>query len=135
MKNKENPSSNPNVTWNALVAKEGITNPSNTRIRVEEQNLVGTKSPNHTGNGIENASIKESTFDWVQRRFGTPKEVLNVSLNHSCHEVPSQIFLESPKSTGATRGDRSLWSDEVQELEDNSEVNISIEVDDQGGNT
>lgn len=55
MKNKENPSATPNDTGNTSAAKKGTSNPSNTRIRVEEhgmENPVGTKSLNPTGNGI-----------------------------------------------------------------------------------
>lgn len=49
--------------------------------------------------------------------------------------MPSQTFVDSPKSIGETRGDRPLCTDEVQELEDNSKANTSTGVEDQMGNT
>lgn len=122
------------------MAKEGVPNPSDTRIKVEKsmkarkENPGGNMSPNPSNNGIKDATTKERTVDWVQRCFGTQNEDLNVNLNHSCHEVPSQTFVESPKSTGAIRGDRQLWSDEVPEFDDDSEANTSTRANDQRGN-
>lgn len=137
VRNVENPNSNPNGLGINVTAKEGVPNPSNTRVRIEEnmeagkENPGGNRSPNPSGNRIKDTATKQRTVDWVQRSFGTHKEALSVTLNHLCQEVPSQTFVESPKLTGATRGSRQLWSDEVQEFDDDFEANISTKTDDQ----
>ncbi|OIT33309.1 hypothetical protein A4A49_09719 [Nicotiana attenuata] len=85
------------------VAKEGVPNPSNTRARMEESvevrngNPGRNRSPNPNATRIKDATIKESMVDWVQRSFGAHKEALNVTLNHSCQEIPSQTLVESPR--------------------------------------
>lgn len=130
MKTKENTISNPKDVGITTAAKEGTISPSNTGIRVEEHgNPVGSKIPNPKRNGIGDADNKERIVNWVQRMFGPLKEVLNVTLNHSYQEVPSQTFVEPPKSTRETRGDRSLLSDEIEGLADNSKANTSTRVD------
>lgn len=95
------------------------------------------KNDTPSGTGIGDAVVKETTVDWVQRSFGTPKEVLNVTLNHACHEVPSQLK-ESPRaitSTGATRRGSALWSDEVNEFKANIDTNIRSTLGNQTCNT
>lgn len=81
--------------------------------------------------GNKDAATKERTIDWVQRRFTTQKEALSVPLHHSCQEIPSQTFVESPKYNAGTTRDRQLWSDE----EYNSEPNTSITPEVKRGNT
>lgn len=139
--NTKNSSSNPKDAEITVEAKERNTNPINTRIRVEEskelgnENHVGARSPNPCGTGNRDIVTKERIVDWVQRRFGTTNEALNVTLINSCQEVSSQYFPESAKSTRATRNGRSLWSDGVQVIEDNYEANNSPTIDDQRDNT
>lgn len=36
----------------------------------------------------EVTATNERIFDWVRRRFATQKELLNVTLNNSCREIP-----------------------------------------------
>lgn len=73
--------------------------------------------------GIEEANINESTLDWVHRYFGTSKEELkqlNVTVNHSCQEIPSQTFDDSTLnkvSKNKVTPAKSLWSDEVDNME------------------
>lgn len=58
---------------------------------------------------------KERTVDWVQRRFGAPKEVLNVTTIHSCQYVPSQMigdFSTTVDTIGTTKNGNALWTDE-----------------------
>lgn len=117
MRNAANSSSNPSEARITVVAKDGNSNPISTGIRAEEskehgfENPAEERSPNPSGIGTGNVATKERTVVWVQRRFGTPKEALNVTRNCSCQEVPSQTFVESPmriESTGATKNGSSL---------------------------
>lgn len=55
-------------------------------------------------------------------RFGTSKEELrelNVIVNHSCHEIPSQTYEDSGKNETNIEVDssRSLWSDEFDDIQ------------------
>ncbi|OIT25173.1 hypothetical protein A4A49_32340 [Nicotiana attenuata] len=76
-------------------------------------------------------------MDWVQRRFGTPKEVLNVITNHSCQEIPSHTVGGSSRAvdtmgtkidgsskgigtTDATSNRCTLWGEEVEKMELNN---------------
>lgn len=125
--------SNPKDPGITLEANKGTSNPIRVKENMEagKENLKGDRSPNLSGTRIVDAAIMERMVDWVKRRFGTSKEVHNVTLYHSCQKVPYQTFVDSPKSIGATKGDKSLWSDEVLELEDNSEATTSTRVEDQ----
>lgn len=73
--------------------------------------------------------MKESTIEYVHKRFGTSKEELrklNVATNQTCQEVPSQTFDASVKnnlSNNKVPSRRSLWSDEVKNMEMNNSVN------------
>ncbi|OIS99512.1 hypothetical protein A4A49_09155 [Nicotiana attenuata] len=87
------------------------------------------KNPNPIVFGIEEANKKDSTIEWVHSRFGTNKEELrqlNVTINHSCHEIPSHTFEESTK-VNATDNEATfgypLWSDEVENMVKNNEEN------------
>lgn len=71
---------------------------------------------------------KEITVDWFHRRFGTTKEAINVTMNQSCQEEPSQTIKDSSKEinvTIATNDGNSLWSDEVGIMEENYGATIS----------
>lgn len=59
-------------------------------------------NPNPSSIGFGEDEHNERTIDWVQRRFGPPKEVLNVTMNQSCLEVPSQTIEDSSKAHNAT---------------------------------
>lgn len=77
--NKER-KSNPTTTRRTSPRKDGI------------QSAAKDKLPNPNDAGIEEANKKESTIEWVHRKFGTSKEELkqlNATVNHSCQEVPS----------------------------------------------
>ncbi|OIT04514.1 hypothetical protein A4A49_00777 [Nicotiana attenuata] len=81
-------------------------------------------NPNATGNGVD--TQKERTVDWVQRRFGAPKESLNVTTNYSCQEVPSQTmggYSKEIEITGTTNDGKELWSDEVELMKENVKDN------------
>lgn len=76
-------------------------------------------------------TTKASTVDWVQEIFVTTKETLNVPLNHSCQEIPSQTFDISPKSTGTPRFHKQMMGDEFEVSKLMSYTNSSIRVDNQ----
>ncbi|XP_070046536.1 uncharacterized protein [Nicotiana tomentosiformis] len=97
---------------------------------------IGTQSPDVKGNkelakasspssievGIDEGVNKESTIEWVHRRFGTSKEELrelNVTINQSCHEVPSQTYENSGQleEHNEVNSRKTLWSDEADEME------------------
>ncbi|OIT06931.1 hypothetical protein A4A49_03443 [Nicotiana attenuata] len=62
------------------------------------QELVKANSIVPTDQRTDDGANKESTIDWVHRRFGTSKEELrqlNVTINQSCHEIPSQTYAEN----------------------------------------
>lgn len=68
-------STSPKANGDHNVTKEDPSNPVETR--------------------IEEVNKKESNLDWVHRHFGTRKEDMKqlcVTINHSCHEIPSQTF-------------------------------------------
>lgn len=81
---------------------------------------------------------KEYTIDWVHRRFDTSKEELrqlNVTINHSCQEIPSQTYPESGKledldKVNSTKG---LWSDAVKieddQLDKTKTIGSKVNVD------
>lgn len=95
------------------------------------------KTTNPNGNGTREACIKERTKDWVHRSFGPSKEVLNVTLNPSCQDIPSQTLEESPKGIESTRVNKnggSIWSDEVQSMDDQYDANSSTRNNEQMGN-
>ncbi|XP_070057234.1 uncharacterized protein [Nicotiana tomentosiformis] len=83
---------------------------------------VRENSTNHNVTGIEKGSKKESTIEWVHRRFGTSKEELrelNVTTNHSCHDIPSQSC-EDSEDNGVINEANSgevLLSDEVEKMD------------------
>ncbi|OIT04335.1 hypothetical protein A4A49_33783 [Nicotiana attenuata] len=83
--NKENSNSIPKDAGNTSAAKEGVPNPSNTRISIEEIFEVGNRNPggNRSSNPnvtrIKDAATKERTIDWVQRSFGARKEAYSKS--------------------------------------------------------
>lgn len=65
------------------------------------QSTTKDNVPNPTNSGIKEDNMRESTLERVQKRFGTNKEELrqlNVHVNHSCQEIPSQTFEESDKN-------------------------------------
>lgn len=93
---------------------------------------MNTREPTASGTELKGPATKETTASWVQRSFGTQKPVLNVTLNHSCQEIPSQTFGDLPNST---RGDTKLYSDEVQQSECNPQVNTSLKIEDRRSNT
>ncbi|OIT33173.1 hypothetical protein A4A49_07144 [Nicotiana attenuata] len=67
-------------------------------------------------------------MDWVYRSFGSTKEAINVTMNQSCQEEPSQTIEDSSKEinvTSATNDGNSLWSDEVGLMEENYIATIS----------
>lgn len=77
---------------------------------------------------------KEITVDWFHRRFGTTKEAINVTMNQSCQEEPSQTIEDSSKEinvTVATNDGNSLWRDEVGIMEENYGATISAKGKDQ----
>ncbi|OIS95844.1 hypothetical protein A4A49_58701, partial [Nicotiana attenuata] len=115
VQNARIPSPNPNPNGIRLVGKEGNPNPfgggiqkREDQIRVKKevvekgnpspigvvkpikngtQILEKDKAPNHIDSGIDEADMRESTLEWVHRRFGAKKEEIrqmNVTLNHSC---------------------------------------------------
>lgn len=143
LRNADNSSSNPSTVGITVAAKDGNANPSSTGIRVEERKEPGSeptkkRSPNPSGAGTGGLATKKRIIDWVQRRFGTSKEALNVTLHHSCQEIPSQTYGESPRridSTRATKNGSSLWSNEVLVMNDNFTANNTPTIDDQRGNT
>lgn len=94
-----------------------------------------TKSPTNVDTMIKGETTNVRIIDWVQERFGKYKETLNVTLHHSCEEIPFQTLVESPKPTGATITDKQTWSDDVHDSEFNSESNTSIRVGEQRCNT
>ncbi|OIT24585.1 hypothetical protein A4A49_63441, partial [Nicotiana attenuata] len=101
-----NSSTNPKSNGIRLAGKEGIPNPIGGGIqKIEElrrakkeavekiQSKEKENAPNPINYGIEEDNMKDSTLEWVHRRFGANKEEirqLNVTLNHSCHEIPSK---------------------------------------------
>lgn len=93
---------------------------------------------NHTMNnstdesGTKISATKENTIDWVQRSFGEHKEVMNVTLNHSSHDIPSQTSEASPTST---RDTTQNLRDELQEIEYNSAPNKALTIEAQMTNT
>lgn len=52
-------------------------------------------------------------------------------LNHSCKEIPSQTFVESPKSTRDLRIDTQPWDDKFHEFSYNTEANKRVREEDQ----
>lgn len=65
-------------------------------------------------------------------RFGTSKEELrelNVIVNHSCHEIPSQTYEDSRKKEEniEVNSRRSLWSDEVDDMEAQMGTTVATE--------
>ncbi|OIT26693.1 hypothetical protein A4A49_35638 [Nicotiana attenuata] len=88
---------------------------------------------------VENkANEKESKIEWVRRKFGTSKEELkqlNVTVNHSCQEIPSQTFDDSAMNkeiNNEVTSTKVLWSDEVDYMEMNYDGS-NIEKISQGG--
>ncbi|OIT27581.1 hypothetical protein A4A49_38450 [Nicotiana attenuata] len=97
----------------------GIVKPIGNRIQISEKD----KAYNPINARIEKANMKESTLEWVHRRFGANKQEirqLNVTLNNSYHEIPSQTFEESNKigEVQEVNSGRRLWSDEVELMDD-----------------
>lgn len=66
--------------------------------------VVMSRQPTPIENGQKATTIKEKTINWVQRSLGMHKEHINVTLNHSCKDIPSQIFVKSPELDGKTTG-------------------------------
>lgn len=67
---------------------------------------------------------------WVHRRFGTSKEDLremNVTVNHSCHEIPSQTYDDSKyiEANIEVSFGTTLWSDDVEIMENETNSNLS----------
>lgn len=101
-------------------------NPTPTRIHSTTikgaQELAKDSSPILSEAGIDERARKESIIEWVNRRFGTSKEELkelNVTTNHSCHEIPSQTYDDYGKleDINKVNSGKALWSDEVEYME------------------
>ncbi|OIT03807.1 hypothetical protein A4A49_14575 [Nicotiana attenuata] len=90
--------------------KEGNTGVSSLNHKASGEAVEKVLEDQHNGNLAKANSIvpsdqstyeranKESTIDWVHRRFGTRKEELrqlNVTTNQSCQDIPSQTFADS----------------------------------------
>ncbi|OIT00903.1 hypothetical protein A4A49_23935 [Nicotiana attenuata] len=126
-KEKVEAKANPTRTRKGTPNKAGMQNPTNQM-----------PSPSDVRIGIEEANKKESTIEWVHRRFGTSKEELremNVTLNHSCHEIPSQTYDDSKGNEAnieASSG-RMLWSDEAEIMEVGKTTNNSTKSKEERG--
>ncbi|XP_070045511.1 uncharacterized protein [Nicotiana tomentosiformis] len=87
------------------------------------QELTKTSSSNPSEAGIDEETRKESTIEWVHRRFGTRKKELrqlNVTTNHSCHDIPSQTYEDSGQleDFNEINSAKALWSDQVEVMKD-----------------
>lgn len=96
-----------NVTNNekTKAIKVNMLNPTPTRSTNPKGNEIlfaaKEKLPNPVDTGIEEGNKKESPLDWVHRYFGTSKEYMkqiNVTINHSFYEIPSQTYENSGKN-------------------------------------
>lgn len=95
-------------------------------------NLKGSesrKSPTAHNTTTMGTTTNVRTMHWVQNISGTQKEPINVTLNQSCQEIPSQTFMESPNSTGATRADNQVCNDEFQNSVSKSDTNTTLRIE------
>nr|XP_016515100.1 PREDICTED: uncharacterized protein LOC107831823 [Nicotiana tabacum] len=123
-------------------AKKTNPNPTSTGKSSLKKNGVQSeakKVPNPSVTGIEETNKRESTLEWVHRRFGTSKEELremNVVVNHSCHDVPSQTYDDSKdiEENNEVRSGGALWSDEVEIMENEASINLSNRNKEERGN-
>ncbi|OIT00819.1 hypothetical protein A4A49_20226 [Nicotiana attenuata] len=79
-------------------------------------NLAKANSIVPSDQSTDERANKESTIDWVHRRFGTSKEELrqlNVTTNQSCQDIPSQTFAQSEQLEDLDQvGDGTVGSDQ-----------------------
>ncbi|OIT08020.1 hypothetical protein A4A49_03627 [Nicotiana attenuata] len=83
------------------------------------QAVAPSTAPSSIDTRVDDETKKESTIDWVHRRFGTNKEELrqcNVTTNHSCQEIPSQTYEDAGQleDGNEVNSKKALWSDEVE---------------------
>lgn len=81
-------------TVNPNPKETGKLSPNTKEIGIQVAATVTNPNPKSTG--IREVANKDQTVEWVHMTFGTLKELLNVTINQSCQEVPSQI-LDVPK--------------------------------------
>lgn len=94
--------------------------------------ILATEIPIPNPSEARNPEVnkRESTIEWIHRRFGTSKEELrelNVTVNQSCQEVPSQTY-EDFKENGANievSSGTALWGDEVAIMEADIDTNLN----------
>lgn len=109
-----------------VIKKEKNGNPTPTRIQVvpaKDAQEVANDGNFPAKERTAEEARKESTIEWVHRRFGTNKEELrqlNVTTNHSYQEIPSQTHDDSGQldEFNEVNSAKALWSDEVEVIDD-----------------
>lgn len=108
-----------------VLEKERTGNPTPTGIQLStkkgDQELAKASSTNPIEERIDENARKESTIEWVHRRFVTSKEelrALNVTTNHSCHDIPYQTYDDAGQleENNEVNSGKALWSDEVESI-------------------
>ncbi|OIS96968.1 hypothetical protein A4A49_18465 [Nicotiana attenuata] len=107
---------------------EMSTNPTPSRIHSSgDREATTIDSTDPKGQNLEEGINRESTIEWVHRRFGTSKEELrqlNVPTNHSCQEVPSQLYGDSGQNEegNEVNSTKVSWGEEVESMEDQNDA-------------
>ncbi|OIT00548.1 hypothetical protein A4A49_05511 [Nicotiana attenuata] len=99
---------------------QNSANPTPSRIHSSgDQEVAKIDSSIPKDQKLEERVNKESTIEWVHRRFGTSKEELrqlNVTTNQSRQDIPSQTYGDSGQldDLNEVNSAKPLWSDEVE---------------------
>ncbi|OIT00445.1 hypothetical protein A4A49_03768 [Nicotiana attenuata] len=121
---------NANKEREAALCKEKLNpTPLGNQLSTTKGALVDHHStgPTPIDSGSIEEARKESTIDWVHRRFGTSKEELrqcNVTTNHSCQDIPTQTYedAELQEDANEVSSRKVLWSEEVDIMEEQQGV-------------
>ncbi|OIT39143.1 hypothetical protein A4A49_02937 [Nicotiana attenuata] len=103
---------------------EKSANPTPSRIHSSgDQEVAKIDSSIPKDQKLEERVNKESTIEWVHRRFGTSKEELrqlNVATNQSCQDIPSQTYGDSGQvdDFNEVNSAKPQWSEKVEVMDE-----------------